>query len=83
MGTVSRTIILTDQQDNWIKDQINAGRYADESECVRDLIQGEQERSKEAGAIRAELIDGEDSGEPALFDPAEFKQRMHAPRHLR
>lgn len=80
MGTVSKTIILTDKQDDWIKDQISAGRYADDSEYIRDLIRREQERSEETAAIRADLIDGEDSGEPASFDPAEFKRRMLATR---
>lgn len=76
MGTVSKTIILTEKQDDWIQDQIIAGRYADDSEYIRDLIRREQERSAETEAIRAELVDGEESGEPETFNAAEFKQRM-------
>jgi hypothetical protein len=38
MGTVRKTITLTDQQDNWVKAQINAGHYTNDSEYIRDLI---------------------------------------------
>lgn len=78
MGTVRKTITLTDQQDNWVKAQINAGQYTNDSECIRDLIRREQERSVELESIRAALIEGEASGEPRRFDAAEFKQRMLA-----
>lgn len=80
MGTVRKTITLTDQQDEWIKAQIDAGHYTNDSEYIRDLIQREQERGAEIEAIRAALIEGEASGEPASFDVAAFKQRMLAPR---
>ena len=47
MGTVRKTITVTDQQDSWIKAQIDAGRYTNDSEYIRDLIRREQERSAE------------------------------------
>jgi len=78
MATVRKTITLTDQQDNWIKSQINAGHYTNDSEYIRDLIRREQERNAEIEAIRSALIEGEASGEPRRFDPAAFKQRMQA-----
>ena len=80
MGTVRKTITLTDAQDGWIKAQIDAGHYTNDSEYIRDLIRREQERSAGIEAVRAALIDGEASGEPRLFDAAAFKQRMLAPR---
>lgn len=80
MGTVRKTITLTDKQDEWIKAQIEAGHYNSDSEYIRDLIQREQERGSETEAIRAALVEGEASGEPASFDVAAFKQRMLAPR---
>ena len=76
MGTARKTVTLTDQQDNWVKAQINAGHYTNDSEYIRDLIRREQERSAEIDALRASLIEGETSGEPRRFDPAAFKQRM-------
>ena len=76
MGTVRKTITLTDQQDNWVKAQIMAGHYTNDSEYIRDLIRREQERSAEIEAIRAALIEGETSGEPRPFNPTDFKQRI-------
>jgi antitoxin ParD1/3/4 len=78
MRTVNKTITLTDKQDEWIKAQIDAGRYIDDSEYIRDLIRREQERSTEIEAIRAALIEGENSGEPKSFDATAFKERMLA-----
>ena len=76
MGTVRKTITLTDQQDNWVKAQIMAGHYTNDSEYIRDLIRREQERSAEIEATRAALIEGETSGEPCPFNPSDFKKRM-------
>jgi len=76
MGTVRKTITVTDQQDTWIKAQIEAGRYTNDSEYIRDLIRREQERSAEIEGIRLALIEGESSGEPRPFNAEYFKQRM-------
>ncbi|AZE99515.1 hypothetical protein C4J95_2053 [Pseudomonas orientalis] len=78
MGTVRKTITVTDKQDGWIKAQIDAGHYTNDSEYIRDLIRREQERSAEVEAIRSALIAGESSGEPRAFDADVFKQRMSA-----
>lgn len=76
MATIRKTITVTDQQDAWIKSQIDAGHYTNDSEFIRDLIRREQERTAEVTAIRQALIEGENSGEPKAFDLAAFKQRM-------
>ena len=76
MGTVRKTITLTDQQDNWVKAQIMAGHYTNDSEYIRDLIRREQERSAQIEATRAALIEGESSGEPRPFNPSDLKKRM-------
>ena len=76
MATVRKTITLTEQQDNWVKAQIEAGDYTNDSEYIRDLIRREQERTAEIEAIRNALIEGEASGEPKRFDAEAFKQRM-------
>lgn len=78
MTTVRKTITLTDQQDGWIKAQILAGHYTNDSEYIRDLIRREQERATQLEAVRAALIDGENSGAPQRFDVQEFKARMQA-----
>jgi antitoxin ParD1/3/4 len=76
VGTIRKTITLTDKQDAWIKAQIDAGHYTNDSEYIRDLIRREQERSGDIETIRAALIEGEGSGEPKPFDAGAFKQRM-------
>lgn len=78
MGTVRKTITLTDKQDNWVKAQMDAGHYTNDSEYIRDLIRREQERTAEIEAIRSALIEGETSGEPQTFDVGAFKQKMLA-----
>lgn len=78
MGTVRKTITLTDQQDGWIKAQVDAGHYTNDSEYIRDLIRREQERNVETEIIRSALIEGEASGEPRTFDAGTFKRRMLA-----
>ena len=76
MATVRKTITLTDQHEAWIQAQIAHGRYTNDSECIRDLIRREQERTAEVDAVRAALIEGEHSGEAQRFDAAAFKARM-------
>jgi antitoxin ParD1/3/4 len=78
MATVRKTITLTGQQDDWVKAQIEAGRYTNDSEAIRDLIRREQERTAATEAIRAALIEGEASGEPQPFDVTSFKRGMLA-----
>ena len=78
MPTVRKTIALTEQQDKWIKAQIAAGEYTNDSEIFRDLIWREQVRRSEIEAIRAALIEGENSGEPRRVDAPKFNKRMRA-----
>ena len=49
-----------------------------DSEIIRDLIRREQERRAEIEALRAALIEGENSGEPGAFNLSAFMQRIHA-----
>ena len=78
MCTVRKTITLTDQQDHWVKAQIEAGHYTNDSEYIRDLIRREQARTAQTEAIRAALIEGENSGPAQPFDLEAFKARMKA-----
>lgn len=78
MATIRKTITVTDQQDEWIKAQIAAGGFTNDSELIRDLIRREQARSEDLEAIRAALIEGEQSGEPEPFDAERFQRHMTA-----
>jgi antitoxin ParD1/3/4 len=76
MGSTRKTITVTDQQDKWIKAQIKAGGFTNDSEYIRDLIRRDQARKAEIDAVRVELLKGEASGEPLPFDLARFKRDM-------
>ena len=76
MGTTRKTITVTDQQDQWIKAQITAGEFTNDSEYIRDLIRRDQASQADIEAIRAALIEAEKSGEPQPFDGAQFKKEM-------
>jgi antitoxin ParD1/3/4 len=78
MGTKRKTITITDNQDNWIKSQIKAGEFTNDSEYIRDLIRRDQTSQADIEDIRAALIEGEESGEPQPFDVARFKSAMTA-----
>ena len=62
MGTVRKTITFTEQQDQWIKAKIAEGQFTNDSEYIRDLVRRDQEKTAEIEAIRAALIEGEQSG---------------------
>lgn len=78
MGTTRKTITVTDQQDKWIKAQIAAGAFTNDSEYIRDLIRRDQASQADIDAIRAALIEAEESGEPRPFDSKQFKREMTA-----
>ena len=80
MSTTRKTITVTDQQDHWIKSQIEAGHYTNDSEYIRDLIRRDQASQANIDAIRAALIEGEESGVAEPFDIEQFKQEL-ASRH--
>ena len=86
MGTVRKTITLTDRQDGWIKAQIAAGRFTNDSEYIRDLIRRDQKETAGLEELRAAVQQGLDSGPrektiPSIMEEVEarrFKVRPHA-----
>ena len=76
MAVVRKTITVTVMQDEWIKSQVEAGRFANDSEYIRKLVLFDLEQQKKLEALRAAIIEGENSGEPQPFDFAEFKEEM-------
>ena len=63
MATVRKTITLTDKQDDWIKAQIAAGDYTNDSEYIRDLVRRDQEQNAKFRALKAAIHEGLDNGE--------------------
>lgn len=78
MATTRKTITVTDRQDNWIKAQISAGKFTNDSEYIRDLIRRDQANSADIETIRVALVEGEVSGDPQPFDDEQFKREMIA-----
>ena len=78
MSTTRKTITVTHQQDSWIKAQIVAGDFTNDSEYIRDLIRRDQASKTDVETIRAMLIEAEESGEPQPFDSDLFKREMIA-----
>lgn len=65
----------------WIESRTVDGRYSNASDYVRDLIRKDQERQTAIATLQAAITEGVESGEPQLFDAAEFKLRMRD-RHV-
>jgi len=59
MGTVRKTITVTDGQDEWIKAQVANGDYTNDSEYFRDLIRRDQEKER---VLKAAIDEGLASG---------------------
>ncbi|WP_299615789.1 type II toxin-antitoxin system ParD family antitoxin [Pelagibius sp.] len=66
MAIVKKSISVTDRQNDWIRAQIEAGHYGNESEVVRALIRERQMREEDTPAaieaIRAKLLEAENEG---------------------
>ena len=62
MATVRKTITLTDRQDRWVKAQVNAGGFTNDSEYIRDLIRRDRARSVGYRELEAAIRKGIDSG---------------------
>jgi antitoxin ParD1/3/4 len=62
MATIRKTLTFTDQQDKWIKAQIEAGEFTNESEYVRYLIRQDQAKNTKFLELREAIQKGIDSG---------------------
>jgi len=79
---VKKSITVTDIQNDWLQSQIDKGLYASDSELLRDLIRQKQQVDEDnlrVQAIRAALIEGEESGF-SNRTPSEIKETVLARR---
>jgi antitoxin ParD1/3/4 len=60
------------------KNQIQSGRFTNDSEYIRVLLRQDQELNSNNDGIRKALIEGEKSGEAKLLNANEFKAKMAA-----
>ena len=73
MGMHRKTITLTEQQDNWVKGQIETGQFGNDSEYIRHLIREDQRAQQRLATLRDALVAGESSGESRPLDMASIK----------
>ena len=62
MSTIRKSITFTQQQDLWIKQQIEKGDYTNDSEYLRDLVRRDQADQQKLAEFRSALQEGLDSG---------------------
>jgi antitoxin ParD1/3/4 len=62
MATIRKTVTFTEQQDKWIKAQIEAGEFTNDSEYLRNLVRQDQVNNAQFLKIKQMLIDGAESG---------------------
>lgn len=80
MGTVRKTITLSEQQDQWVKAQIAAGDFTNDSEYIRNLIRRDQEQNAKFLALKAAIREGLSSGVsdktvPQIMEEVEVRLR--------
>ncbi|SHF90525.1 type II toxin-antitoxin system ParD family antitoxin [Marinomonas polaris] len=73
MGMHRKTITLTEQQNNWVKSQIESGHFGNDSEYIRDLIRKDQQAKEHLAILRQALVEGESSGESKPLDISAIK----------
>ena len=61
MATIRKSITFTQQQDQWIKEQIEKGDYTNDSEYLRDLVRRDQANQQNLEELRAAIQEGLDS----------------------
>ncbi|MEJ6791914.1 MAG: type II toxin-antitoxin system ParD family antitoxin [Lacinutrix sp.] len=62
MATIRKTVTFTEQQDNWIKAQIEAGEFTNDSEYLRNLVRQDQAKNQNFISLKMKLQEGLDSG---------------------
>jgi antitoxin ParD1/3/4 len=73
MSMHRKTITLTEQQNGWVKAQIESGHFGNDSEYIRDLIRRDQQAKQRLSMLRQALVEGESSGNPNPLDISAIK----------
>ncbi|MBD2859493.1 type II toxin-antitoxin system ParD family antitoxin [Spongiibacter sp. KMU-158] len=73
MSMHRKTITLTEQQDNWVKGQIDSGHFGNDSEYIRHLIRQDQQAQEQLFELRQALKKGEASGKSRPLNMTSIK----------
>lgn len=82
MSVVRKSITFTEQQDNWIKLQIEEGYYTNDSEYIRDLVRHDQETKHKLQVLKNAIQEGFNSGVssksiPTIMNEVEAKLKAN------
>ncbi|MBL4867533.1 MAG: type II toxin-antitoxin system ParD family antitoxin [Pseudomonadales bacterium] len=69
-------ISVPDPMRDWVDALVNNGKYASNSDYVRDLIRKDQDRNDKFQALQDAITQGIESGDPKAFNVENFKKRM-------
>jgi antitoxin ParD1/3/4 len=69
---------LGEHWEAFIKAQVESGRFATASEVLRESLRLMERREAKLAALRAALIEGEESGPPEPLDLEEIKRAARA-----
>ena len=72
----SMKISLPDPMRDWVQTQIDEGKYASNSDYVRDLIRRDQASHDKLIALQQAITEGLESGDAKDFDFEAFKASM-------
>ncbi|WP_091954079.1 type II toxin-antitoxin system ParD family antitoxin [Polaribacter sp. Hel1_33_78] len=61
MATVRKTVTFTEQQDKWIKAQIEAGEYTNDSEYLRNFVRQDQASNAKYLSLKSKIMEGLES----------------------
>lgn len=85
MPMLRKTITISETMEDWIKSQIETGRYGNDSEYMRDLIRKDQDRVQAEAQLRGLIQEGLESGvsdAKANDIKARVKKRLNADGRL-
>lgn len=77
MPSKNTSIALGQDHIDFARRKVASGEYGSVSEVIREAMRRAVERDAKVAALRAALIEGEQSGLPTLFDFDDFRAEMH------